>query len=107
MTTPAQVIADMLGKANDAAELRASLRELNSTLVDMLDRMEQRKEPDVAGALLAAMQSLKLPAPVVNVPALQQAPIQVNPQLVTPPGAQWQVEAERTPKGFRMIVTKL
>ena len=110
MSADTELLQMLRAVANGSAQLKAfeqSFRELNTTLVELLSAKESTEAQDVAQAVLEGMRGLQLPAPVVNMPEMSQAPISISPQLVTPHGAQWSVDAERTPKGFRMTVTKL
>jgi hypothetical protein len=91
---------------NRTAELKAfetALREQTAALIDLLGK--EQKQPDLKEALVAALQTLKLPAPVNNLPA---PVLNVSPTMTTPKGAAWRVEGEDAlGKKFSMTITKL
>lgn len=73
----------------------ASLRELNTTLSELLTRQEEEDGKDEA-RLVAAFAALKFPAPTVN----------VHPMVGAKAGDSWTVKLSRTADGATMTVTK-
>ena len=99
-----------LVKVLQNAELEKALRAQTLALTELLARMEEngRPVPTDLAPLVAAMRETQ---PAVNVGAPQ---VNVNPQLVTPPGAAWKIEgrdangrAVAYDRGFSLVVTKL
>jgi hypothetical protein len=102
-----------VGTSSDAIRsFDRALRELNSTLAEILERADDRAPPpDIAGPLREALAAIKWPAPVVNMPQMQAPVVNVTPkidaQLVAAMGARWSISAVRTPKGFDMEVRRI
>lgn len=93
------VIAELLklaqARAVELGGLEAAFRELNTTMVDLLDLQQNKQPPD----LVAAIQQIK-PAVITVPPAVVQVP-------QTPAGQQWRIVYKRTLDGGEMTVTKL
>ena len=105
MTNDADLLTAIRSLSTRAAEFAAfenTLRELNSTLADLLHRSANTpapQMPDLAGPLAAAMAGLRLPVPMVT------SPVTVMSGAKT--GDRWSVSYTRTLNGGEMIVTKL
>lgn len=105
--------------------LTKTLSSLESTLADLLARVEHQETPDMTGPLCEAMQrvpaaqitvagpdmgpllawlqALQLPAPQVHL-----APnITTAAPLPTPPGTQWAFDFKKTAQGLSGTITKL
>jgi hypothetical protein len=97
-----------LAKVLQNTELEKALRAQTLALTELLARMEEngRPVPTDLAPLVAALRESQ--------PASVAPQVNVNPQLVTPPGAAWRIEGRDTSdravavdRGFSWVVTKL
>ena len=105
MTNDADLLTAIRSLSTRAAEFSAfesTLRELNSTLADLLHRSANTpapQMPDLAGPLAAAMAGLRLPVPMVTSPVTVMSGAKA--------GDKWKVSYTRTPTGGDMTITKM
>jgi len=91
-----KTLALMRDRGAEFNAFEASLRELNTTLVSLLSRMEDDQEVQDT-RLLSAFAALKFPAPQVL----------VHPTVGAKPGDTWTVKLTRTVDGATMVITKI